>query len=126
MFSVKWSEHFSYKNTRRELRKFTTTGPALLVKPVEENAGEVDAGCLGGGAGREEGGNGGWELCGWGMEEVGRGRASEQRRGFVWVARKPLVYALCSVRSSILSISDPCPLSVVVLPKLVASGTWPT
>lgn len=32
MFSVMWSEHCSYKNTRRELRKFPTSGPAVLVK----------------------------------------------------------------------------------------------
>ncbi|NDE85298.1 MAG: phosphoribosylformylglycinamidine synthase subunit PurL [Verrucomicrobia bacterium] len=44
MFSVMWSEHCSYKNTRRELRKFPTTGPAVLVKAGEENAGVVDAG----------------------------------------------------------------------------------
>jgi phosphoribosylformylglycinamidine synthase len=44
MFSVMWSEHCSYKNTRKELRKFPTTGPAVLVKAGEENAGVVDAG----------------------------------------------------------------------------------
>ena len=44
MFSVMWSEHCSYKNTRRELKKFPTTGPAVLVKAGEENAGVVDAG----------------------------------------------------------------------------------
>ncbi|HYZ74463.1 MAG TPA: hypothetical protein VE641_15405, partial [Chthoniobacterales bacterium] len=31
VFSVMWSEHCSYKNTRRELRKFPTTGPRVLV-----------------------------------------------------------------------------------------------
>jgi len=44
MFSVMWSEHCSYKNTRKELKKFPTTGPAVLVKAGEENAGVVDAG----------------------------------------------------------------------------------
>ena len=44
MFSVMWSEHCSYKNTRRELKKFPTTGPSVLVKAGEENAGVVDAG----------------------------------------------------------------------------------
>ena len=44
MFSVMWSEHCSYKNTRRELKKFPTSGPAVLVKAGEENAGVVDAG----------------------------------------------------------------------------------
>ncbi|MEO6785127.1 MAG: hypothetical protein ABI318_03250 [Chthoniobacteraceae bacterium] len=33
-----WSEHCSYKNTKRELRKFPTTGPLVLVKTGEENA----------------------------------------------------------------------------------------
>ncbi len=27
IFSVMWSEHCSYKNSKRELRKFPTTGP---------------------------------------------------------------------------------------------------
>ena len=39
-----WSEHCSYKNSRRELRKFPTTGPNILVKAGEENAGVVDIG----------------------------------------------------------------------------------
>jgi phosphoribosylformylglycinamidine (FGAM) synthase-like enzyme len=34
VFSVMWSEHCSYKNTKRELRKFPTTGP--LVKAGED------------------------------------------------------------------------------------------
>ena len=44
VFSVMWSEHCSYKNTRRELRKFPTTGPRVLVKAGEENAGVIDIG----------------------------------------------------------------------------------
>jgi phosphoribosylformylglycinamidine synthase len=44
IFSVMWSEHCSYKNTRRELRKFPTTGPGVLVKAGEENAGVIDIG----------------------------------------------------------------------------------
>ncbi len=44
VFSVMWSEHCSYKNSRKELRKFPTTGPNILVKAGEENAGVVDVG----------------------------------------------------------------------------------
>jgi phosphoribosylformylglycinamidine synthase len=44
IFSVMWSEHCSYKNTRRELRKFPTTGERVLVKAGEENAGVLDIG----------------------------------------------------------------------------------
>src|SRR5580700_589192 len=44
VFSVMWSEHCSYKNTRLELRKFPTTGPKILVQAGEENAGVVDIG----------------------------------------------------------------------------------
>lgn len=44
VFSVMWSEHCSYKNSRRELRKFPTTGPRVLVKAGEENAGVIDIG----------------------------------------------------------------------------------
>jgi len=44
IFSVMWSEHCSYKNSRRELRKFPTTGPSILVRAGEENAGVVDIG----------------------------------------------------------------------------------
>ncbi len=44
VFSVMWSEHCSYKNTRRELRKFPTTGRKVLVKAGEENAGVIDIG----------------------------------------------------------------------------------
>src|SRR3989442_11521978 len=39
-----WSEHCSYKNSRKELRKFPTTGSNILVKAGEENAGVVDIG----------------------------------------------------------------------------------
>src|SRR5450755_4107049 len=44
IFSVMWSEHCSYKNSRPELRKFPTTGPGVLVKAGEENAGVIDIG----------------------------------------------------------------------------------
>ena len=44
IFSVMWSEHCSYKNTRSQLRKFPTTGPRVLVKAGEENAGVIDIG----------------------------------------------------------------------------------
>lgn len=44
IFSVMWSEHCSYKNSRKELRKFPTTGVNILVKAGEENAGVVDIG----------------------------------------------------------------------------------
>src|SRR5262245_53335253 len=44
VFSVMWSEHCSYKNTRLELKKFPTTGPKVLVRAGEENAGVVDIG----------------------------------------------------------------------------------
>src|SRR5437899_2707711 len=44
IFSVMWSEHCSYKNSRKELRKFPTIGPNILVKAGEENAGVVDIG----------------------------------------------------------------------------------
>jgi phosphoribosylformylglycinamidine synthase subunit PurL len=44
VFSVMWSEHCSYKNTKLELRKFPTTGPGILVKAGEENAGVMDIG----------------------------------------------------------------------------------
>src|ERR1700719_2503865 len=44
IFSVMWSEHCSYKNSRRELKKFPTSGPNILVKAGEENAGVVDSG----------------------------------------------------------------------------------
>jgi phosphoribosylformylglycinamidine synthase subunit PurL len=44
IFSVMWSEHCSYKNSKNELKKFPTTGPGILVKAGEENAGVVDIG----------------------------------------------------------------------------------
>ncbi len=44
IFSVMWSEHCSYKNSRKELRKFPTNGANILVKAGEENAGVVDIG----------------------------------------------------------------------------------
>ena len=44
VFSVMWSEHCSYKNSRPELRKFPTEGPRVLVKAGEENAGVIDIG----------------------------------------------------------------------------------
>ena len=44
IFSVMWSEHCSYKNSRKELRKLPTTGPGILVKAGDENAGVVDIG----------------------------------------------------------------------------------
>src|SRR6201985_2397467 len=44
IFSVMWSEHCSYKNSRKELKKLPTSGPGILVKAGEENAGVVDIG----------------------------------------------------------------------------------
>jgi phosphoribosylformylglycinamidine synthase II len=44
IISVMWSEHCSYKNSRKELKKFPTTGPNILVRAGEENAGVVDIG----------------------------------------------------------------------------------
>jgi phosphoribosylformylglycinamidine synthase subunit PurL len=44
IFSVMWSEHCSYKNSKNELKKFPTTGSNILVKAGEENAGVVDIG----------------------------------------------------------------------------------
>src|SRR5438552_19033128 len=44
IFSVMWSEHCSYKNSRRELKKFPTTALNIIVKAGEENAGVVDIG----------------------------------------------------------------------------------
>jgi phosphoribosylformylglycinamidine synthase subunit PurL len=43
IFSVMWSEHCSYKSSRRYLKSFPTTGPHVLVGPGE-NAGVVDIG----------------------------------------------------------------------------------
>ena len=39
IFSVMWSEHCSYKNTRPVLRTFPTKGASILVGAGEENAG---------------------------------------------------------------------------------------
>jgi len=44
IFSVMWSEHCSYKNSRPELKKFPHEAPFILVKAGEENAGIVDIG----------------------------------------------------------------------------------
>src|SRR5215469_9589435 len=44
IFSVMWSEHCSYKNSKKELKKFPTAGRGILVKAGEENAGVVDIG----------------------------------------------------------------------------------
>ncbi len=44
IFSVMWSEHCSYKNTRPLLRTFPTRGRAVLVGAGEENAGILDIG----------------------------------------------------------------------------------
>ncbi len=44
IFSVMWSEHCSYKNSKPVLKLFPTQGPNLLVKAGEENAGIVDIG----------------------------------------------------------------------------------
>ncbi len=43
LYSVMWSEHCSYKSSRRHLRRLPTDGPGVLVGPGE-NAGVVDAG----------------------------------------------------------------------------------
>ncbi len=44
VFSVMWSEHCSYKNSKLELKKFPTEGARVLVKAGEENAGVIDIG----------------------------------------------------------------------------------
>jgi phosphoribosylformylglycinamidine synthase len=44
IFSVMWSEHCSYKNTKPLLRTFPTKSPRILVGAGEENAGIVDIG----------------------------------------------------------------------------------
>jgi len=43
IFSVMWSEHCSYKSTRRHLGKFPTQGPRVIQGPGE-NAGVIDIG----------------------------------------------------------------------------------
>lgn len=44
MYSVMWSEHCSYKNSIKYLKKLPRDGSRLLVKAGEENAGLVDIG----------------------------------------------------------------------------------
>lgn len=44
VFSVMWSEHCSYKNTKPLLKTFPTQSPRILVGAGEENAGVVDIG----------------------------------------------------------------------------------
>jgi phosphoribosylformylglycinamidine synthase len=43
MYAVMWSEHCSYKSSRRHLARLPTEGPGVLVGPGE-NAGVIDAG----------------------------------------------------------------------------------
>src|SRR5438876_5849905 len=44
IFSVMWSEHCCYKNSRALLKTFPTKSPRILVGAGEENAGIVDIG----------------------------------------------------------------------------------
>ena len=44
IFSVMWSEHCSYKNTRPLLKGFQPGSPKVLVPTGEENAGVIDIG----------------------------------------------------------------------------------
>ncbi len=44
IFSVMWSEHCSYKNSKALLKTFPKEGKAVMVKAGEENAGCVDIG----------------------------------------------------------------------------------
>src|SRR5213078_145392 len=44
IFSVMWSEHCSYKNTRPLLKSFPTKSEKILVGAGEENAGIIDIG----------------------------------------------------------------------------------
>ncbi|MCC6820260.1 MAG: phosphoribosylformylglycinamidine synthase subunit PurL [Verrucomicrobia subdivision 3 bacterium] len=44
IFSVMWSEHCSYKNTKPLLKTFPTKSPKILVGAGEENAGIIDVG----------------------------------------------------------------------------------
>jgi phosphoribosylformylglycinamidine synthase II len=44
VFSVMWSEHCSYKNSRPLLKTFPTKSPKILVGAGEENAGIIDIG----------------------------------------------------------------------------------
>ncbi|MDB5475691.1 MAG: phosphoribosylformylglycinamidine synthase [Phenylobacterium sp.] len=43
VFSVMWSEHCSYKSSKKQLGKFPTTGPRVICGPGE-NAGVIDIG----------------------------------------------------------------------------------
>src|ERR1700755_812454 len=43
VFSVMWSEHCSYKSSKKHLGKFPTTGPRVICGPGE-NAGVIDIG----------------------------------------------------------------------------------
>src|SRR6201999_4368087 len=43
VFSVMWSEHCSYKSSKKHLGKFPTTGPKVICGPGE-NAGVIDIG----------------------------------------------------------------------------------
>src|ERR1700749_3580030 len=43
IFSVMWSEHCSYKSSKKQLSKFPTTGPKVICGPGE-NAGVIDIG----------------------------------------------------------------------------------
>src|SRR5882724_974703 len=44
IFSVMWSEHCSYKNSRPLLKTFPTRSPKIVVGAGEENAGIIDIG----------------------------------------------------------------------------------
>jgi len=44
IFSVMWSEHCSYKNSKNILKLFPTDGDEIIVKAGEENAGCIDIG----------------------------------------------------------------------------------
>jgi phosphoribosylformylglycinamidine synthase subunit PurL len=44
IFSVMWSEHCSYKNSKKVLRLFPLDGEGVMVKAGEENAGCIDIG----------------------------------------------------------------------------------
>jgi len=44
IFSVMWSEHCSYKNTKPLLKTFPTKSPKILVGAGEENAGIIERG----------------------------------------------------------------------------------
>ncbi len=44
LFGAMWSEHCGYKNSRPLLKRFPASGPRVLLKAGEENAGAVDIG----------------------------------------------------------------------------------